>query len=222
MLRFFSMLSFTLLMLNGAITHAQESDKPLRLQLLEEANYKIISLKDGVLLVKLTSDRRKIATLEAQVAASPNDKRLAKKLKEAVEYRESFNQEWVSSLKDVYTFSELMFFYDYDAKQIADGVTSGIFMDETLRVIPDLSIEDSFFLVLGEGTTEESGLDAYLIHDQNLRPLAKPFPYYFRKNDFFKVVFSIFNSKASRHRSTEKVARDIQDSFTKFYEKATA
>jgi len=204
------------------LTNAQTetNDMPPRILDQDEASHKIVGLKDGILLVKLTSDRRKIATLESQAAASPNDKKIKKKLEDAIAYREEFNKEWRASILNEYSFSEVMFFYDYDSKQLLENVKSGIFLDENFNIDPSLNIDNQFFLVLGEGTTEDSGMDAYIIYNSSMQPLNKPFPYYFRKNDFFRVVLSIFNSKAKRHRATDKIAKDIHEAFSKFYSRA--
>lgn len=180
----------------------------------------IYNLKNGgALLVRLVSDSKKISELDKRVAANPNDTKTKERLRRVRAERQSFNREWVDALKDNYTFSDIYFLYDYDTKRLIRGESSGFFLDEDLHVDPSIEIEQNF-LILGEGGAGESGVSAFIVMDENARPLSRPFPYYFKKNDFWKVLFSIFDSQSPRYRNLDKIAQEINDSFNAFYDKS--
>jgi hypothetical protein len=200
-------------------TFTQQGDVLSKAELKEAADQAITALKDGYLLVKLTSDRRKIEELERQVTASPSNKKLAKKLANTIAHREEFNEKFKAGLKESYDFSKVLFFYDYDAKKLLAGTREGFFLNEALEVDPTIALETENFLILSEGSAGDSGIDAYIIHDAKMTPLAKPFPYYYRRNDFFKVFFSFLDSKSPKYRDHTKVAKDMNDSFYSFYDR---
>lgn len=176
-------------------------------------------LKDGYLLVRLTSDKRKIEELERQVLASPSDKKIAKRLAYTLAYRAEFNEKLRDGLTQYYDFSKVLYFYDYDAKKLLAGDKSGIFLNENFEVDPEIRLDTDDFLVLSEGAAGDSGIDAYIVHDSEMNPLEKPFPYYYRRNDFFKVFFSVFDSKSPKYRDHSRVVQDINESFNIFYNK---
>lgn len=195
------------------------SDKPNQEEWTTEKEA-IYNLKNGgALFVRLVSDSKKISELDKRVAANPNDTKTKERLRQVRADRQSFNREWVDALKENYTFSDIYFLYDYDTKRLLRGESSGFFLDEDLHVDPSIEIKQNF-LILGEGGAGESGVSAFIVMDENARPLSRPFPYYFKKNDFWKVLFSIFDSKSPRYRNLDKIAKEINDSFNAFYDKS--
>jgi hypothetical protein len=176
----------------------------------------IQQLKEGVLIIKLISDRKKIDVLKQQIKANPNDRKTQKELTRTIEHRNDFNQNLINGIKMEYSFSQVYYMYDYYASKLVQGVRTGIFLDDQLQPI-DINLKDKSIFVLGEGKAGESGIQAFIVHSDNMKPLAKPFPYYFKRNDFFKVFFSIFDSKSSKYRNLGKMARDMNRSFENFY-----
>lgn len=210
----------SLVIISCQLLIAQETTiNPTKKELtLEEQT--IYDLKHGgVLLVRLVSDRRKISELDKRVASNPNDTKTKERLRQVRADRKAFNREWSEALREHYKFSEIYFFYDYDAKRLVDGERSGFFLDDDLHVDKNIKL-DRPFVVLGEGAAGDSGISAFIVMDESIRPLSRPFPYYFKKNDFWKVLFSVFDSKTPRHRNLDKVAKEINDAFDRYYEKS--
>lgn len=220
-LGFISVFLFLALIFFPEITYTQQEIATSREVLRVDAEEAIKTLKGGYLLVRLTSDKRKIEELERQVSANPSDRKLAKKLASTIAHRREFNEKLTEGFEEHYDFSKVLYFYDYDAKKLLAGDRSGIFLNDFFEVDPDLSLDTEDFLVLSEGSAGDSGIEAYIVHDSLMDPLAKPFPYYYRRNDFFKVFFSVFDSKSPKYRNHTKVVKDMNESFYNFYSRVS-
>lgn len=202
------------------MTFGQEN-APVSIQDKRSISFEHIrQLKDGALLVRLISDRKKIEALEQQSKAYPNDKKIAGKLEKAKVDRNEFNLNWIAELKANYYFSKLYFFYDYDSKLVNSNVRSGYFLNDNLDVDKEIKVEEPYIYILSEGTAGESGIAAFMMYDQNLKILEKPFPYYFKKNNFWKVLFGVFDSKSPRHRDLDILATEINEVFIEYYKKS--
>lgn len=216
------LLFFTLIIFPESSYTQQEEVESTRENRHINAEEAIKKLRNGYLLVRLTSDKRKVEELKRQVAANPSDKKIAKKLANTIAQRKEFNDKLRSAFSDHYDFSKVLYFYDYDAKKLLAGDMAGIFLNDSFEIDSDISLTTTDFLVLSEGSAGDSGIEAYIVHNANLEPLTKPFPYYYRRNDFFKVFFSVFDSKSSKYRSHDKVVKDINESFYNFYKRVSS
>ena len=220
-LSFLSVFLFVALSFFPEFSYTQQEGVASREEVRVDGAEAIKTLKDGYLLVRLTSDKRKIEELERQVAAYPSDRKLSKKLANTIAYRIEFNEKLKEGFEEHYDFSKVLYFHDYDAKKLLAGDRRGIFLNESFEVDPDISLGTEDFLVLSEGSAGDSGIEAYIVHDSKMDPLEKPFPYYYRRNDFFKVIFSVFDSKSAKYRNHTKVVKDINESFLNFYSRVS-
>lgn len=98
-------------------------------------------LKDGILLVRLGSMRSSIAAMEERGMMEE-----AQKLREATH---AGNLEVIHAFSK-YTFSEVLFFYDYHSKLVRDGETDTIFFNSKFEpVIPDTPFNHTFIAEFG-------------------------------------------------------------------------
>ena len=193
-----------------------QSNRPLKSPDRIKAENAIQQLKEGVLVVKLISDRKKIEVLNQNVVNNPNNAKARKELERTIQHRQEFNENLIQGLKDEYYFSSVVYMYDFEATKLVQGVRTGIFMNDELQKT-DIDLTGKTIFVLGEGKAGESGIQAFIVHSDNMKPLEKPFPYYFKRNDFFKVFLSIFDSKSSKYRNLGKMAKDMNKAFESFY-----
>jgi hypothetical protein len=143
----------------------------------------IQALKDGILLVRLPTGSAKIAKLqeliEREEAGSAYQQRLQEELVRTREDTERQNRVLVGAFRDIYKFSDAMFFFDTSATALKAGNHKGIFLDDFLQPDPGQSIDGRFYLVAAIGVTQEAALeDALIVYDANFDPMPKPFPYY--------------------------------------------
>src|SRR5690606_31535176 len=129
------------------------------------------------------------------------------------------HKELIAALKEHYSFSKVLYMYDYESTQLLDGKRKGIFLSDELQPDPTISLETEHFYVLSFGSAGESGVDAYIILGPDLKEMSRPFPYYFKKNNFWKVLFSVVDSKSDTRADPEKVVKRIQTSFEEYYRK---
>jgi hypothetical protein len=143
----------------------------------------IQALKNGVLLVRLPTGAAKIAKLqelmEREDAGSAYQKRLQQELVRTREDTERQNRALVRAFRDIYKFSDAMFFFDTSAPALKAGNHTGIFLDDFLQADPGQSLDGRFYLVAAIGVTQEAALDdALIVYNANYDPMPKPFPYY--------------------------------------------
>jgi|GEM_PF-2421700 len=116
------------------------------------------ALKDGVLVVRLTTNAKKVTYFDT-VLRNPDLDEKAKtrfqKLKaDAIELRNINLVNVINGFKDSYTFSEYRFVLDTDIKQIDEGITKGIFISpDTYELDESISLpagKEVFYLRAGD------------------------------------------------------------------------
>ena len=200
-----------------AISYAQDVSK--REKEIISANA-ITELRKGTLIIRFPSHRKKIDALE-KIANSNQEKAktIEDSITEIIEQRDREHKELIAALKEHYSFSKVLYMYDYESTQLLDGKRKGIFLSDELQPDPTISLETEHFYVLSFGSAGESGVDAYIILGPDLKEMSRPFPYYFKKNNFWKVLFSVVDSKSDTRANPEKVVKRIQTSFEEYYRK---
>jgi hypothetical protein len=200
-----------------AISYAQDVSKRER----ETKSVRAITeLRKGTLIIRFPSYRKKIEALEKAASSNPAKAEILQtNIAEIVQTRDREHKELMTALEAHYTFSKVLYMYDYESTKLLDGVRKGIFLTEDLSPDPSIAMATEHFYVLSFGSAGESGVDAYIIHGPDLKEMSRPFPYYFKKNNFWKVLFSVVDSKSDTRANPEKVVKRIQSSFEEFYRK---
>ena len=144
----------------------------------EAAHNQISELKNGVLLVRLSTSTAKINAYksigkEAEAAETEKEQR-------------SINLEIMQAFKRKFDFCRVEFFLATDSRKVREDNLKGIFLDENLNVDSTITVDPRQAVYAAEfgstGGSSSGGIDisALVIMDRNLVKLQKPFPYYTR------------------------------------------
>ncbi|MGB0983741.1 MAG: hypothetical protein ACPG19_06850 [Saprospiraceae bacterium] len=135
-------------------------------------------LSEGVLIIRLTSNNRKIKALENLVRDHPDSNRHRKLLKKTKQKTLDMQKATITAYSNFYAFSDVHFIMDLDMKKILNGTKKGIFYNEYLEkdTTIDITGKDFFFSYIGNpsaGTNTRS----LLITDSKNQLVPKPFPF---------------------------------------------
>ena len=139
----------------------------------------IQELKTGTLIVRLTSNAKKIEALNAALQRDPSPRTQALLDSTLVETHRR-NKVLRNALSELYTFSEVRFIYDTATTALLDGQRSGIFLDANLQIDPSLRFDGPFYLTkFGKPDTNfESFSEGVTILNDQLNVVSAPFPAY--------------------------------------------
>lgn len=173
-------------------------------------------LAEGVLVVRLTSNSRKIKALENLVRSHPDAKRHSKLLKKTKEKTLELQEKTVAAYLSYYNFSEVYFIMDFDIKKLLKGTKKGVFTNRLLQkdTTIDITGRDFFFSYVGNpsaGTNTRS----LLITDSRNQLVTKPFP--------FSVLFANALDKILVKSDAKIIVNAVvrqQDALSNFYAKA--
>lgn len=143
-------------------------------QLLSAQESAIKELKNGVLLVRLSTSQNQIDFLRKQ-----GNEKEAKDLENEQKIE---NDLIISSFTTAYTFSPVYFFYSNHALDISNGNYQNNIFDANHH--PITMDEEKKVFIAAFGQTLSSRITGLIIYDQQLNQLKKPFPYLTRKYPF--------------------------------------
>ncbi|MFK7935171.1 MAG: hypothetical protein AB8G22_16790 [Saprospiraceae bacterium] len=203
------------------IANAQNTTKQATLERAENA---IRTLSDGILVVRLQSNQKKIKALEDLVEnkkmSARNLKNLNRELEETKINTKEKNSLLMKSFADNYNFSDVLFMYDYDTEKLLTAEQEGYFLGKDLIVDAKLSLNDNNFLTLRFGTTDlatTSGVEGMIITDQELKDLDIPFPYAYKEGGFMYVFDKLFDGKNAAGRNYPRIIARMNKKLKKYY-----
>ncbi|MFQ5447274.1 MAG: hypothetical protein ACE5FF_10090 [Saprospiraceae bacterium] len=183
----------------------------------------IHAIKDGVLILRLESNHRKIE--EMKRLASRNDLNEEEKttwqsrvaaVKEDTRRR---NQWLVDAFAARYDFSPLLIMYDTATQLLKQGVKSGYFLNENLEPDAEISLGEAPYRLVrfGKASYERSSsANGLVLLGQDFRELRSPFPYFVSLNIFEKARRQVNESKPEYF---EALVAKLVHRLTKFYGK---
>ncbi len=139
-------------------------------------SYHLKALKDGVLLVRLPGNVKKIEALEKTLEDSLSEKGykdVSKMLNRTLLETEELQNDIINAMGSEYTFSDYAFFIDHNTQEVMSG--KGKVYQSDMKTDFDMS-EASTVYVMTVGRTTEDPVNAYIILDSGLQRLARPFP----------------------------------------------
>ena len=136
------------------------------------------SLKDGVLLVRLATQSRKISALES---SGQSEEALAVANQQKIE-----NDLIISAFAQTYTYSKVYFYYGTDGQKVLDKEWEGVLMNAQKELV-DVS-NDEYFLIAAFSETDGSKIDGLIIYDSSGHQMKKPFPYVTREKHLFNFL----------------------------------
>ncbi len=120
--------------------------------------------KNGCLLFRLPAQSNKIEALRKAGRNEEGDDLKAK--------MEADQQAWVNAFKAKYTYGKVYFFFDYNARAIAEGDLSSAF-DFNFNLVEELEPK---FLVAGPDQTETFSLNGIVILTPDMKEVPKKMP----------------------------------------------
>lgn len=135
----------------------------------------IKALKNGVLIVSIPSNDKKITHLKKLVATTGGTQkaRFESLLQATIDETQKNAREIVNAVDSVYKFSPVLYMYDTAAHDLKKGIISGCFLDKSLNPDTAISLNGRPYLVFKQNPFE----DNWLVTDANLEVLQPPFPY---------------------------------------------
>ena len=142
-----------------------------------EAKTLLKQLSEGVLVVRLSSNNRKMKELE-RLANSPdasekNKKRFQKMLETTREEGRQESLDVMKSFDGNYNFSKVLFMYDTASLQLKNGVKSGYFLNRELKVDPSISLEYDDWLMI---YFRHESPTLFVLLDRQFEQVQRPFP----------------------------------------------
>lgn len=167
----------------------------------------IIALKEGTLIIKLPTHTTKLNAMR-ELADDPEvyperRERLKKLIAETEADAQQFNENMTMAFDSNYTFSKVLFTYDYHYDRLKAGEMEGIFLNKNLEKDPSIKIEEGPYYILRFGSSQREGsygVDAMVVMTDQMKDLSAPFPYYQRLNDFSAFLGSIFPAPEQEKR----------------------
>lgn len=173
----------------------------------EVAYQHVQNLKEGVLLVRLHQQD----ILLAKMKHHGLDKQHKYKKAEIFEK----NKASYDALSELYSFSEIAFFYGSASSKIKSLDYSGVFLGEDLQVDTSIHISQNvpvYILDVGDiYFPEMSGhQEGVVVMDSEFEPLTDPFPYYVRRRSGMAII----------KRTDTDIAILLHNKLTNFYNKS--
>jgi len=218
-----------LLCFGAGSLQAQADGAPPENPRREAAVAAIRTLKEGVLLVRLPSNHRKMQELERLIAEPTLDERRRKQLQDRLETLREDTRRFAHTLRDAflerYDFSPVLFLYDTVAWQTVQQHPAGYFLNAELQPDPALARPHDRYLFARMGYTKPEGgqgIEALVISDARLQDLQSPFPYYSMVNTLGAVFDTVLGAPKARRKHTFKMVARLNKQLHRFYARAGA
>ena len=192
----------------------------------------IDQLAENGMIIVLESNRRQIEYLSSLVdnSAQRTDRQIKRDQEKLKELEYSTRKRALNSMKafeDHFDFAKVFFIWDYNLPHVRSNPDTALFLDRDLELNTEISLhstDDVFFLVGGRvPQSRGSGLEAYMVGNQEYRYLCPPFPYYVGRNNnwFLNALISVFIPDAYDERSLIRIAELFQENFKNFTDSNT-
>jgi hypothetical protein len=181
----------------------------------------IEALRNGVLIVRLTSNRKKMEVLASMAAKESDEKKAYQKKYEKTRLEtEAFNKKLAQAFKQNYVFSKVVYIYDYQVPDLKKSPNIEVItnMESGERLVLDLSAQRWY--LLSDDNTYNPGPESYRLFDRQMNQMPKGFPGHWRKNDFWYVLISVFNHNKSKHRDMDHMLKTWNNELFKLYYQA--
>lgn len=189
------------------------------------AGESIRTLKDGVLVVRLSSGSRKIESLEKLIARTTNEKdrlRYQVMLEKTVQETRNQNLWLMEAFEKNYRFSKVLFMSDTASVQLKSGTRQGIFLNNDLQTDPALSLEGNFRTAwYGENPTSGKSGEGITVADAQWQDLPEPFPFFTGRSSVRRMFEEFFN-KATDQEHFAKLVTKFNQRLQAFYGESIA
>ncbi len=192
----------------GTIAHGQQANIAQPISATEAMEV----LKNGTLVVRLSTNIRKIEALEMMVANTTREKdrqRFEKMLAETQEDTRNHNLWLMEAFQKNYTFSKLLFMPDTAATLLKTGVKKGIFYGSDLQIDPAAALEGGFLVAFNGNSTsdQKTNNEGINVLDHNMQPLREPFPFFVGRTSIRRMFEETFNKTTELDHYNRLVAK---------------
>lgn len=203
-----------------------QEEEPLTLKDRREmAKDNIKKLEEGVLVIRLQSQQKKIEALQELIDGGElnkkNEKRIKAKLAGTKARMESFNKAIIAAFEQEYRFSDFLFMLDTASVRLKNDNSESVFLNRDLKIDPSVSLNNRSFFILRFGyTSRENGqsIEAMIIMNDDFEDLQPPFPYYTRINNFNNVMGGLFPKPKQEQKNANRMVENLQKRLLNFSE----
>ena len=186
----------------------------------------IQDLKEGVLVVRLTSDYKKVKELNRLIDEG-NISSYAKgnaedRIRKIQSERNAENRLWMQGFEEHYGFSEILFAFDTLRRKALSLDGKNCFLNDNLEIDPSLSLNGRPFLMLYFGNINSetgTGASAVIFRNSDFEELSKPFPYYVKMTNFMYFFNKVMRTSSAEVRNMERIVKKMNRNLERFYEK---
>jgi hypothetical protein len=148
----------------------------------------IKELKEGVLIVRLESQDKKITKLRELLEESSGDSRqqIEERIERTIQERDETNRYLLEAFREKYAFSDYRAMYDTETVALFRGVREGIFLNNDLEPDPEITLPTDKFLIAELGYTDpqkDARVFGLMVLDAQANKLDRPFPYFSKLTD---------------------------------------
>lgn len=164
----------------------------------QEARAHLNNLQEGVLVVNLPTNNKKLKVLKDILDRNPNDKKAKKNYDKLKVDTKALQIAMTIAYQESYSFSKVYFMPDTMGHALRDGIREGIFVDDQLNLSSDIELEDNNYYLAYIGmpsTSISTGKKSLLIEDKKGNLLAAPFPYATPLYSFLDVLANNSDAK---------------------------
>jgi hypothetical protein len=185
----------------------QAQDIPLNKN--QQAMFHTRQLKNGVLLIRLPSQRNKLDKLrELAGREGENQVYWQQQYDKAREETLAYQKLICQAFAQEYRFSKVMYIYDYQVPSLQDGQPLPLL--DAADAVESTSFDPKgtvWYLFSDQLDSKETAY--FRIFDKNFQLTSAPFPGKWRKNDIWNVAVSMFDARHPTQKSLKKMAKKL-------------
>lgn len=227
---FFSfLLALSLVWLSSTQMQAQVNynEIPTGKQRAIDAEKAILQLKDGVLLVRLVSQKAKKEQishiLESKTLSEKDRDKMQKELELIETETEDKNQRYLSKFKELYSFSDFRFTYDYLISEYLEGARSGFMLDDSLEVDPSIELPEgkTVFVLKIDSPKPSSTKNNYgfLVTDSLQQEIYSPFPGEYMGASMRRFWGNLLDKQNYPERESVWLVTKLEEGLEEYYER---
>ncbi|RMF03125.1 MAG: hypothetical protein D6772_02570 [Bacteroidetes bacterium] len=205
------------------LARTQTLTKAERVARTEQA---IQALQSGGLIVRLSTQVRKIAALEERLAdprLSVSQRERITKMRSATQTEsEAINRLLVRMMREKYHLSELYFLPDTAFSMLGEANSQTVFLNDDLELDPTIGPPQGDFLIMHIGYSDPSNTaraEGFILMDSALEPIPAPFPSVIAFNNMGFAINSLLAPELAERRKIERAVERLVKKLEKLLEK---
>lgn len=187
----------------------------------ERASMAIKTLDRGVLVVRLSSESKKIQTLKDIIEeGGSNASRAQRLLEQTIKENREINLKLMESFETYYKFSKVYWLYDTTVSRLNAGEIRGFLLNKSLEADPDIVIESKEWLTAWIDYTNPANttrVKALIFGDQQWEILAPPFPWALMLYKPGFVINDLVNPHKSLLRNIPRVVKEANKDLIRWH-----